>query len=127
MNATQAYSTIHRALGETAGAFQLVPMEVRVLVALADRAGKSRTAELEDDLCQRDGSAIRRTLSTLRARGFVVGGDVRGRRADLILGSASLEVLVHFGAGLQMLEDAAGILPVTKPQAIAWEALHGTE
>jgi hypothetical protein len=96
MNVTVSYSTVHRALSDTAQAHQLVPMEVRVLLALADRGGESRTDELERDLCVRGGTAIRRCLLTLRPLGMVKGGDMRGQRSPVMLAGGASAVLEDF-------------------------------
>jgi hypothetical protein len=68
---TETYSTIHRALTDTALLHGLTRTEMRVVVALADRGGRSRTDEITADLCLGSGSAVRRAIAELRRRGQV--------------------------------------------------------
>jgi hypothetical protein len=83
-------------------------MDVRVLVALADRGGHACSDELESDLCLKGGTAIRRSLLNLRPT-WAVGGDQRGRRADIRLTINGFMVVNDFMTRLNefQLEEAA--------------------
>lgn len=85
MSATRAYSRLHRAMLEVAREHDLVPMDVRLLFALAERDGTSTTDVLADDMCMwDDGTAIRRSLLVIRPQ-FCIGGDKRGSRVPISL------------------------------------------
>ncbi len=95
MSITQGYSRVHKAYVVTARVYGLVPMDVRVLVALAEREGVATSDQLEEDLHLGDGgSAVRRSLVNLRSTGLLCGGSVRGRR-DKIQIRARGEEVVH--------------------------------
>lgn len=83
MSLTLEYSLTRQAIREVAVRHELASMDVRVLVALADRGGTARTDDLEADLRQ-DGSAVRRSLIALRPR-WCEGGDKRGARLPIRL------------------------------------------
>jgi hypothetical protein len=83
MSLTREYTLTHQAVREVATKRELMPMDVRVLVAIADRGGVARTDELETDLGM-GGSAVRRSLLTLRPR-WCEGGDKRGARSPIRL------------------------------------------
>lgn len=70
MTTTASYAATHDAFISVAERERLIPFDVRLLVALADRGGRGRTDELERDMLTH-GSAIRRSSMTLRARGLV--------------------------------------------------------
>lgn len=70
MSITAAYAAAHDAFLTVAESERLTPMDIRILVAIADRAGTARTDELEDDM-RVHGSAIRRSTAVLRDRRLV--------------------------------------------------------
>jgi hypothetical protein len=80
---TENYSRIHDALLDAATLRGLRPWDVRVLVALEERGGRAVTDQLQDDLRDRNGAQVRRSLITLYAQDLATGQSSRGgpRRA----------------------------------------------
>lgn len=83
MSFTRTYGQGHDALLTTARALNLIPFDVRLLVALHERGDEGTTRDLEREMSDL-GSAIRRSSLKLRARGFIVAdagpGTTRPRR-----------------------------------------------
>lgn len=75
---TAVYSETHRAILLAARERNLRPYEVRLLLALHDRGGSGRTDQLEEDLCEDQGTAIRRASIKLRSRRFISGAAADG-------------------------------------------------
>ncbi len=97
MSVTQGYSRVHKAYLVTARAYDMVPMDVRVLVALAERGGTATSDQLEEDLFLGDGgSAVRRSLGNCRSIGLLCGGNVRGRRDKIEIRPAGKQVVQSF-------------------------------
>lgn len=69
---TTDYAITHRALVNLAREHQLVPHDVRVLLAVAELGGDARSDELEHAMLD-EGTAVRRSLITLYNRGLADG------------------------------------------------------
>lgn len=80
---TATYSHAHEAFVTIARSKDLMPFDLRVLVALKERGGVGRTDELEVEL-QCEGSAVRRSYPILVERGLVTAdageGTLRPKR-----------------------------------------------
>lgn len=83
MSLTTDYSRLHRTVREVARERGLQPMDVRVLLAIAERGGVARSDELEEDL-RCEPAMIRRSMMAIRP-GLVTGGDKRGCRVPIAL------------------------------------------
>lgn len=104
MSAMQNYSRLHRSLCTQARRHALVPMDLRVLIALEERGGFGQTDELESELFTA-GSAIRRSIVTLRERGHLKGGGQAGVRAVIELTESGRDVVRELRDDLQALID----------------------
>lgn len=98
MTVTAIYGATHDAFLTVARRHQLVPFDVRLLVALRDRGGAGRTDELAREMVV-EGTAIRRSSLELRRRRFITAdagegtrGPERGVRARLSLTDRGREV-----------------------------------
>lgn len=77
----EVYSLLHRVLGETAAITKLRRFDVRVVLALADKAGEATNSELYALLTDTRGSMVRRSLVILDRRGYIERRSMDGGEA----------------------------------------------
>lgn len=95
---TAAYSLAHESFVTLSRANDLMPFDLRLLVALEERGGSGRTDEIEVEL-QCEGSAVRRSYPMLERRGLLTAdageGTLRPKR-----GTRSRLTLTAYGRDL---------------------------
>jgi hypothetical protein len=105
----RSHSVFSHALTATARVHGLTAFDVRLLLALAERGGRSRSDQLEADLLT-NGTSVRRSLLTLRPFGMVKGGDKRGHREPIELlpdGELVVNAFCAMLARLRGVDDGA--------------------
>jgi DNA-binding transcriptional regulator PaaX len=84
MSITREYGLTHQAVKQVAQDRGLTVIDVRLLVALAERGGRATTDQLLEDLAVHE-TQLRRSMSKVRQQGLLVGGDKPGARVPLSL------------------------------------------